>query len=163
LLRLSDPGPQFRPTASVAAEGVTVDLDTAGIIDVAAERRRVDKDLAAARAEAEQARRKLANDSFLARAPGEVVAKTRDRLGARPPGPPPTAAPPAWPRCPGITVETPCRRRAAAAGPNAASLRDAASRRRDSASPGDDPRTPGSCLPHRGSARLRHDQGRPPR
>jgi len=82
LLRLSAPGPDFRPTASVAAEGVTVELDTAGVIDVAAERRRVEKDLAAARAEAGQAQRKLANDSFLARAPGEVVAKTRDRLAA---------------------------------------------------------------------------------
>ena len=80
LLRLSAPGPEFRPTASVVAENVTVELDTAGVIDVAAERRRMEKDLAAARAEAEQAHRKLANESFLARAPAEVVAKTRDRL-----------------------------------------------------------------------------------
>jgi valyl-tRNA synthetase len=42
----------------------------------------MEKDLAAARAEAGQAERKLANDSFLARAPAEVVAKTRDRLDA---------------------------------------------------------------------------------
>jgi len=82
LLRLSAPGPQFRPTASVVAENVTVELDTAGVIDVAAERRRMEKDLATARAEAEQAQRKLANESFLARAPAEVVAKTRDRLEA---------------------------------------------------------------------------------
>jgi valyl-tRNA synthetase len=82
LLRLSEPGPQFRPTTSVLAENVTVELDTAGVIDVAAERRRMEKDLAAARAEAEQAQRKLANESFLARAPAEVVAKTRDRLDA---------------------------------------------------------------------------------
>jgi len=82
LLRLGDPGPGFRPTASIVAEGVTVELDTAGAIDVAAERRRMEKDLAAARAEAGQAERKLANDSFLARAPAEVVAKTRDRLDA---------------------------------------------------------------------------------
>jgi valyl-tRNA synthetase len=80
LLRLSAPGAEFRPTASVVAENVTVELDTAGVIDVAAERRRMEKDLAAARAEAEQAQRKLANESFLARAPAEVVAKTRDRL-----------------------------------------------------------------------------------
>ncbi len=82
LLRLSAPGPQFRSTASVVAENVTVELDTAGVIDVAAERRRMEKDLAAARAEAEQAQRKLANESFLARAPAEVVTKTRDRLDA---------------------------------------------------------------------------------
>jgi valyl-tRNA synthetase len=80
LLRLSAPGPQFRATASVVAENVTVELDTAGVIDVAAERRRMEKDLTAARAEAEQAQRKLANESFLARAPAAVVTKTRDRL-----------------------------------------------------------------------------------
>jgi valyl-tRNA synthetase len=80
LLRLSEPGPRFHPTASVVAENVTVELDTAGVIDVAAERRRMEKDLAAARAEADQAQRKLANDSFVARAPADVVAKTRDRL-----------------------------------------------------------------------------------
>ena len=82
LLRLTPPGPAFTPTASLAAEGVTVELDTAGAIDVAAERRRVGKDLAAARGEADQAQRKLANDSFLARAPADVVAKTRSRLDA---------------------------------------------------------------------------------
>ena len=82
LLRLAAPGSGFRPTASVVAEAVTVELDTAGVIDIAAERRRTDKDLAAARAEAEQAQRKLANSSFVSRAPAEVVAKTRDRLEA---------------------------------------------------------------------------------
>jgi len=82
LLRLSPPGEAFTPTASLLAEGVTVELDTAGTIDVAAERRRMEKDLAAARAEAEQTQRKLANESFLARAPEDVVAKTRSRLEA---------------------------------------------------------------------------------
>ena len=82
LLRLSPPGEGFAPTASLAAEGVTVELDTAGAIDVAAERRRMEKDLAAARTEAEQTQRKLGNESFVARAPEEVVAKTRSRLAA---------------------------------------------------------------------------------
>jgi valyl-tRNA synthetase len=82
LLRLSPPGATFTPAASLLAEGVTVELDTAGTIDIAAERRRMEKDLAAARAEAEQAQRKLANESFLARAPEDVVAKTRSRLEA---------------------------------------------------------------------------------
>jgi valyl-tRNA synthetase len=80
LLRLAAPGDGFTATASVLAEGITVELDTAAGIDVAAERRRMDKDLAAARKEADQAERKLANESFLAKAPADVVAKTRERL-----------------------------------------------------------------------------------
>ena len=52
----------------------------AGVIDVAAERRRMEKDLAAARAEAAQAERKLANADFTAKAPAAVVDKTRQRL-----------------------------------------------------------------------------------
>jgi valyl-tRNA synthetase len=82
LLRLTAPGDGFTATASVLAEGITVELDTAAGIDVAAERRRMDKDLAAARKEADQAERKLANESFLAKAPAEVVATTRERLDA---------------------------------------------------------------------------------
>jgi valyl-tRNA synthetase len=82
LLRLTAPGGSFAATASVLAEGITVELDTAAGIDVAAERRRLDKDLAAARKEADQAGRKLGNESFLAKAPADVVAKTRERLEA---------------------------------------------------------------------------------
>jgi valyl-tRNA synthetase len=82
LLRLAGPGARFAPSASVLAEGVTVEVDTAGAIDTEAERRRAAKDLAAAAKEAEQAERKLANPSFLAKAPGDVVAKTQRRLAA---------------------------------------------------------------------------------
>ncbi|MGH3240104.1 MAG: valine--tRNA ligase [Spirillospora sp.] len=80
LLRLTAPGDGFAATASLPVEGVTVRLDTAGAIDVAAERRRLEKDLAAARKEVEQAARKLGNEAFMAKAPEEVVAKNRDRL-----------------------------------------------------------------------------------
>jgi valyl-tRNA synthetase len=82
LLRLAEPGVPFSPTASIEAEGVTVRLDTAAAIDVAAERRRLEKDLSAARADVAQTERKLANPSFVARAPEEVVARSRDRLAA---------------------------------------------------------------------------------
>ena len=80
LLRLSAPDAGFTPSASIEADGVTVELDTAGVIDVAAERRRMEKDLAAAQKEAEQARAKLANAGFTAKAPADVVEKTRQRL-----------------------------------------------------------------------------------
>jgi valyl-tRNA synthetase len=82
LLRLNPPAEGFIPSASLEVEGITVELDVAGVIDVAAERRRMEKDLAAARSEAEQAARKLGNAEFTAKAPAAVVAKTRERLEA---------------------------------------------------------------------------------
>jgi valyl-tRNA synthetase len=80
LLRLGPPADGFTPSASLVVEGITAELDVAGVIDVAAERRRMEKDLAAARAEADQAQRKLANSDFTARAPEAIVSKTRQRL-----------------------------------------------------------------------------------
>jgi valyl-tRNA synthetase len=81
LARLTEPGRDFTPTASLQVEGITVQLGTA-VVDVAAECRRLEKDLAAARKEAGQAERKLSNGSFLAKAPPEVVEQTRQRLEA---------------------------------------------------------------------------------
>ena len=82
LLRLNPPADGFTTSASLEVEGITVELDVAGVIDVAAERRRMEKDLAAARSEAEQAARKLDNADFTAKAPAAVVDKTRQRLEA---------------------------------------------------------------------------------
>jgi valyl-tRNA synthetase len=82
LLRLTPAADGFAASASLEAEGVTVELDLAGVVDVAAERRRMEKDLAAARTEAEQTSRKLGNESFTGKAPAEVVEKTRQRLEA---------------------------------------------------------------------------------
>ena len=82
LLRLTPPADGFAASASLVAEDITVELDVAGAVDVAAERRRMEKDLAAARGEAEQSERKLANAEFTAKAPAAVVDKTRQRLAA---------------------------------------------------------------------------------
>jgi valyl-tRNA synthetase len=82
LLRLGEPGADFAPTASVQAEAITVQLDTAAAIDIGAERRRLEKDLSAARADAAATERRLANPSFVEKAPEEVVARSRDRLAA---------------------------------------------------------------------------------
>ncbi|HCG3009436.1 TPA: valine--tRNA ligase [Corynebacterium striatum] len=54
---------------------VEVALDTSGAVDVEAERKRLEKDLAKANKELEQTGKKLANESFLAKAPDEVVEK----------------------------------------------------------------------------------------
>ncbi len=82
LLRLVVPAEGFAVSAALAAEGVTVELDLAGTVDLQAERKRLEKDLTAARKEAEQASAKLGNASFTERAPAGVVAKTRQRLTA---------------------------------------------------------------------------------
>jgi valyl-tRNA synthetase len=58
---------------------VVVELDTSGTVDVAAERRRLEKDLAAARKELAGTTAKLTNEAFLAKAPEPVVDKIRDR------------------------------------------------------------------------------------
>ncbi|WP_420855875.1 valine--tRNA ligase [Thermoactinospora rubra] len=79
LLRLETPGEGFTPTARLVVGGVTVEIDTAGAIDVAAERKRLEKDLAAARKEAAQVAAKLGNEQFMAKAPADVVAKVKAR------------------------------------------------------------------------------------
>jgi len=82
LLRLTPPEAGFTPSASLAIEGVTVELDLAGTVDIEAERRRLEKDLAAARKEAQQMSSKLGNESFTGKAPADVIAKTKQRLAA---------------------------------------------------------------------------------
>ncbi|SDZ26781.1 valyl-tRNA synthetase [Micromonospora pattaloongensis] len=83
LARLDQAGDEFSATATVAvAGGVTVELDTRGTIDVAAERARLEKDRAAALREAEQCRGKLGNAAFVEKAPEAVVAKIQTRLQA---------------------------------------------------------------------------------
>ena len=80
LLRLTEPGDGFSASASLLAEDVTVEIDLAGAVDVAAERKRLEKDLAAARKEAAQVSAKLGNEGFMAKAPQDVVVKARERL-----------------------------------------------------------------------------------
>jgi valyl-tRNA synthetase len=77
----SDEG--FSPTASVevrlSSATVTIELDTSGTVDVAAERRRLEKDLAAAEKELTQTTAKLGNEAFVAKAPEAVVDKIKAR------------------------------------------------------------------------------------
>jgi valyl-tRNA synthetase len=80
LLRLQPEGEGFHATASLPVAGATVALDLSGTIDVAAERKRLAKDLAAAEKEKAQATAKLGNEAFLAKAPDNVVDKIRTRL-----------------------------------------------------------------------------------
>ncbi|MFE2528070.1 valine--tRNA ligase [Streptomyces sp. NPDC059382] len=80
LLRLQPEGEDFNATATLPVAGATVALDLSGTIDVAAERKRLSKDLAAAEKEKQQAEGKLGNEAFLAKAPDNVVDKIKGRL-----------------------------------------------------------------------------------
>ncbi|MCX4449150.1 MULTISPECIES: valine--tRNA ligase [unclassified Streptomyces] len=80
VLRLQPEGDGFAATASLPVAGATVSLDLSGTIDVAAERKRLAKDLAAAEKEKAQAEGKLGNEAFLAKAPDNVVDKIKGRL-----------------------------------------------------------------------------------
>ncbi|MGW5387061.1 valine--tRNA ligase [Nocardia sp. NPDC003963] len=81
--RLTEPGADFAATASVevrlSGTTVTVEVDTSGTVDLAAERRRLEKDLAAAQKELAGTEAKLGNEAFLAKAPEPVVDKIRGR------------------------------------------------------------------------------------
>lgn len=83
LSRLTDGEVGFTATASIevrlTAGTVTVEIDTSGTIDVAAERKRLEKDLAGAEKELATTGAKLGNEAFLAKAPDEVVEKIRGR------------------------------------------------------------------------------------
>ncbi|TSE00008.1 valine--tRNA ligase [Skermania sp. ID1734] len=82
-LDVVEPGADFSATASVevrlSGATVQVDVDTSGTVDVEAERRRLEKDLAAAQKELAGTTGKLGNEAFLAKAPEAVVAKIRTR------------------------------------------------------------------------------------
>lgn len=80
---LTEPAAEFTPSASVEVRlsrgTVLVEIDTMGSIDVAAERRRLEKGLAAAQKELAQSTAKLENEAFLAKAAEAAVEKVRVR------------------------------------------------------------------------------------
>ena len=82
MVRLTEPGAGFLPTASLSVGPLVVELDTSGAIDVPAERARLAKDLAVAEKEVAGTTAKLGNPAFTGKAPADVVAKIRARLTA---------------------------------------------------------------------------------
>ena len=69
-----------REAVSEIVRGIEVILPLAGLVDVAAERDRMAKEIAKAEKEAEGIARKLENPGFRAKAPAEVIAKDEARL-----------------------------------------------------------------------------------
>jgi valyl-tRNA synthetase len=66
--------------ATLVAGGAEVFLPLAGMVDLAEERARLSKELEKAEADVQRRQAKLANDSFVSRAPAAVVQKERDAL-----------------------------------------------------------------------------------
>ena len=83
LANTTAPAEDFDPSASIevrlSQDTVEVTLDTHGAVDVEAERKRLEKDLAKANKELEQTGKKLGNENFLSKAPEEVVNKIKQR------------------------------------------------------------------------------------
>jgi valyl-tRNA synthetase len=67
-------------SAQAVVDEATVVIPLAGIIDLEAERARLDKDRTKALGEAQKVQRKLENADFVRRAPPEVVEESRERL-----------------------------------------------------------------------------------
>ncbi|HVY63293.1 MAG TPA: valine--tRNA ligase [Gammaproteobacteria bacterium] len=79
-IEIMAPGTNVRGAATALLGGMRLLVPLAGLIDVAAERERLGKQLAKTREELEKARRKLSNQSFVANAPADVVAKENARI-----------------------------------------------------------------------------------
>jgi valyl-tRNA synthetase len=74
------PGASVKGAAIALLGAMRILVPLAGLIDVASERDRLGKQLAKSRDDAAKSRRKLENQSFVANAPAEVVAKERERI-----------------------------------------------------------------------------------
>ncbi len=67
------------PAAMQLAGDLKIRVPLAGLIDLASEQARLDKEIARKSGELERLEKKLANDSFVAKAPADVVAKEREK------------------------------------------------------------------------------------
>lgn len=83
LARVSIPDDGFSPSGTVEVRlsqaTIAAELDTSGTIDKAAERKRLEKELAVAEKELQTTGKKLDNPNFVNKAPEQVVAGIRER------------------------------------------------------------------------------------
>jgi len=76
----SGPPAQDAQAMTALAGDVVASLPLAGMVDLGAERARLEKELEEARAEQHRAEKQLSNEAFTSRAPEHVVQVQRDRL-----------------------------------------------------------------------------------
>ena len=74
-------GDEPPPNALSLVGNLKVMVPLAGLIDIDAERARIEKEVDKAKAELKRVAGKLANENFTSKAPAEVVAKERDKAG----------------------------------------------------------------------------------
>ena len=79
-IELLPPGETVKGAATALLGAMRILVPLAGLIDVAAERERLGKQLAKTRDDLGKVRRKLENQSFVANAPADVVAKEHARV-----------------------------------------------------------------------------------
>ena len=68
------------PAVQLSAGGITTYLPLAGMVDLEAERKRMEKDLANVESQISRAEGLLNNENFVGRAPAQVVQRERDKL-----------------------------------------------------------------------------------
>lgn len=66
--------------ASAVVDGGEIFIPLEGLIDLDAERQRIQKELARVQGMLDGVRKKLSNESFIGKAPKEVVEKEREKL-----------------------------------------------------------------------------------
>jgi valyl-tRNA synthetase len=77
---LQAPAEKPRGTVSALAAGAELCLHIGSAVDVASELARLDKQIAKARQDVERSEKKLANEGFRQKAPGNVIAEEQERL-----------------------------------------------------------------------------------
>jgi len=71
---------ELPPVSTALVGNMTLGVPLAGLIDVASEVARLDKEIARLAQEVARVEAKLSNESFVARAPADVVAKEREKI-----------------------------------------------------------------------------------
>jgi valyl-tRNA synthetase len=80
LLAPNEPRPDPSTVTTAVVGGATLYMPLAGLVDTAAERERLQKELEEARARVKSLQDRLANETFRSRAPAQVVQKEEERL-----------------------------------------------------------------------------------